>query len=1394
MAFEQTWADEIESDPEYQAIKQSDPALAAKLVRKFARKVARQEVKGSDPRMAAFLQEKLPPVKGAAKRGVGQAALEGAREGFDQSAAGMLFNAAAKRPQHAGPGALQSLKDAATDLAPRAIGGTGANTLPIPSLPALASQVMADPSVAHGVAGGVGSMIGQAPDIVAGGLAGAAATKGLARLGVKALPAAVAGNVAVGAATGAAVTKATGGTNSDAAKNAAAMGLAGLLPFAGKIPAGRLNPVIGRAHPAATAPVAAPPATPPWPALDPAVAARQRWADDVLLGDVTRGVMARERGGTPGTPEFVGLRAGASAAGERLGAPPRTRPAPPAETLPIEALFPRAPEDLLPPSPLARLEAQMESLPNFQRGRSPEAAVPAAPIGAPRGAASALDPPAPPPIKQAQGRSGTSLAVGQRVTGENVDGYGVRGTIAEVGDSGLIKVVGADGVGAWHKARAFSLAPEEGPIGSLADTLKASDEVLAAKVAAARAEAERPIGGPSAFGRLIASEEGAARIPMPTAAEAQAAGRRVREVAGQGARQTLGAAARVGEPLRKGHESLVKGVEWAGDKTGVTLLAEGLEHARQLMKSPDWLPGNPVAGALRRTFISNYGVPPELLVMAREANRQARREVHGFRRTATDLDSAFKPNGVLSTPAQREAAAHQQARLDRQITEPGTPRSQMAEEIASESSRLSALLEEVGALSPEARAKWDGHYLPRVYRDKFPVISGLVSAAAKTLKGHKARGTEKAMSPAEFQAVRGEWEFRGYTGPGADALARAEARLEALQAERAAITPGDWRAFDAIDARIEAATARVMDAAESPGLKVRAWRDWTVEERAKMGEVRHATMRMLKLADRFEKDFATGRLLADIAKNPEWAQPIPAGADPLNPPPGFVGWKDIGAAAPGGVKKWGKLANHWIREDVAHYLRTNIELQRNLTWVKTVTGTNLWKRFVTLYNPSYFVNNAMVNVPTLELAGGSVFDLPAAGRELMDQGELYQALDARGTINTGAVARDLATNLDAMYARTPDAGPPGPMEMAGFLSAGAKKMEGKLGEVSQATDDLFRLALVQRLMKPVEQGGKGMTLDEAAAMAEGAFYDPTRVTAPAAQVMEAFGAPFIKVFFYQMDTMPQLILENPAKAAVLTSYFALAYAGLNAAADLTPEQAEGRKELLPEYMRGFGNHLNLPIKDAYGNPLVVDTKNWNPMAFTDTSERTAIPSVDLPVVGKVGVPQAVVPGGPFAIGASIAKNYDDFRQRQIRDPEEDLSVQAGQLARYVKDNALPSAPFKKADRLDDAIDGRADTGGRRYDVLTAIVNVLGLKAQPLDVDLAYDKLSSRYEGKLRDIDAQIRAVERDLEANPQDAAKLEAEITRLERRYERVEEERDRSLERADKATPTAPASAGASR
>lgn len=201
----------VENDPEFQALKASDPQKAAKLARFIARKsVEMGMAKRRDPEVTGFLQRNLPAVKGYKGTGM-RAGVEIAREAREAVRGGTLLGAAFNRltgkPAPEGPdviGAYQQLVsgeyrptakeallgassalEATTGIIPDILAGTAASAAATPAIAArvaprfVGPAIMAAESQIGGLmSGATAALQGRSPQEIAmqygiGGLAGA---------------------------------------------------------------------------------------------------------------------------------------------------------------------------------------------------------------------------------------------------------------------------------------------------------------------------------------------------------------------------------------------------------------------------------------------------------------------------------------------------------------------------------------------------------------------------------------------------------------------------------------------------------------------------------------------------------------------------------------------------------------------------------------------------------------------------------------------------------------------------------------------------------------------------------------------------------------------------------------------------------------------------------------------------------------------------------------------------------------------------------------------------------------------------------------------------------------------------------------------------------------------
>lgn len=760
--------------------------------------------------------------------------------------------------------------------------------------------------------------------------------------------------------------------------------------------------------------------------------------------------------------------------------------------------------------------------------------------------------------------------------------------------------------------------------------------------------------------------------------------------------------------------------------------------------------------AWRHAFISNYGVPPSVIEAAMQAQNWAKGRTNFVRRTAADL---------------AQLPLEERNRLGVEVTEgvPGS-RSQEAEHIANVATQVSREMREVGALTPEQVAKWAGNYLPRVYQKRLlPAVAEAIVSAAKAMKGSKSRGFKQKMSARAFNEAKqaGElWEFRGYVGAyGAKALAQEAKTAKLRDALDKAIEARDAAKVAKLQERFEAEATKLADMWDDPALEVNAWRDYTFDERAEMGELQDVALRLKVLADQSERDLRNGRLLSDIAQMGDDEGPFVLGLDEdgaLLEPADPEAWVLMGLEKAGAVKKWGPLAGRYVRADVARYLRWRFEWLPFIQKAKTWLGVNRFKAFKTIWNPSYFINNAGVNVPTLELAGGSMFDVPRAIQEMTAQTPLVQALEAQGIIRSGILQRDLAETLTAQYA--PLLGEADAEQFEGSLARAAralKAFEGKLGDLSQAEDDAFKVALV------IGKVREGMPLGQAARVAQDAFYDATRVTAPAAEVLSVL-VPFAKVAWYTLDRYPVLVAQNPAKATALLAYVTAAYSLFSAAAGVgSPEEARGRDKLMPKGLnRGIipgATYLPLPVRDSYGQELILSTRNMNPLNTFEVAENTALPAW----------PQALMPGGPPMTAAQLLLNRDQFSGREITNPDDPPLQRTIDALGYTARALGPSAITDKGANVLLAATGQTDRYGRRMDLPTAGANLLGLKVQPVDLMRQRDREASGYQRRMREARADERAAQRSAARAPDWAGLWASDAAKARARFERAAREFD---------------------
>jgi len=649
-----------------------------------------------------------------------------------------------------------------------------------------------------------------------------------------------------------------------------------------------------------------------------------------------------------------------------------------------------------------------------------------------------------------------------------------------------------------------------------------------------------------------------------------------------------------------------------------------------------------------------------------------------------------------------------------------TPLGRKLEPLRKTISDLSREMVAVGSIHENQRAAWEGEYVKRLYNDFLDQSPSFARALGNKVKGSKSRGTTATMSEAQFEKYNQPWTRVGQEG-GRVVLDNGAGQRISVPERKVGHYEGSWSV--------------VRKAGDGT---VVARRDWTPAEREVMhgGENTDAAIAVEATFRQFSKELRNGYLLRDIANDRAMAIPVSEGPAP-------EGWKVLRPVPKNqsGLPGWGHLADHYVRPDVYDNLvqaRALMDKREGLLGALASLMRG-WKTGKTVYNVASHTMNALQNMATLELNGGSVFTLPRAVRLVREDGARFNELADAGLFDDKRLALDLVKKV-------PDLGDK-PKTMLQRLVKGASEVHNEMTDAYQGVDDIFRVALVEDLER------HGYALADAVKMARERMFHANYNTDFVRGVAD-FGVPFVRVGIWTADEVPKMLLRHPGKFVKLA---AMKYAWdrfAEAMSGQTKEETDARKYLAPNYQKSPFAIAQFPVRDTKGQPLHVDMSGalpWGPLA------KITIPGTDMEF--PIPIPETVMPGGPLAAAAQAMMNLDLRTGREIHEKEAPLSYQATQTGRYLWDSTVPGIVYN-AGKVADAAAGKTDRGGRAYDVPTALANAAGLHVQPVPAD-AYARKMRGFLARIHELDAEIRRIEHDKNLSPEERAAKVAEYAAM---------------------------------
>jgi hypothetical protein len=640
----------------------------------------------------------------------------------------------------------------------------------------------------------------------------------------------------------------------------------------------------------------------------------------------------------------------------------------------------------------------------------------------------------------------------------------------------------------------------------------------------------------------------------------------------------------------------------------------------------------------------------------------------------------------------------------------------------------------LGMLSEDAATRWDGKYLPRFYESKLRKQVG--DAWADAVRRVTGRTSTMTGIKGKHLKGRGMWE---------------------------SIAAADLPSYEALG-------WEVRDPEYKPGDdEVQVWRDYTREERDKMGEIRDAGFRFVMGYMQTQKDIALGRMFAGMAADPKMSSRLQKD-----------GWVQVPKTVVEGtgVKRYGKLAGRFVPQDVMSHL-SQIEEASSEAWQMYRKAMSIWKEGKTVLNPVSHVNNIVGNLTMAHLAGVSYHRADKYIAAIKDftwkVPMLTEAKDAGlflGSMSHEELLNTLPEELKQLVAKGDSATMKGTKFVYNAMTFFLRKPMG----AAYAAEDTFFRYLIYR-----DARTRGASPTESVDFANEFIFTYDNLP-KGARLVRDFGIPF---FAYTYKAIPALLhtsLVYPwrmaAPAALLWTANAAAYAiatgddgddwyerlrkYLNDPAHRkrAQEQEELERENLPPWMRGrtamfmTQKTLRLGSDELTKLPLFIDVSRF-------------IPGGDLfdvsPNAGGVPFPQPFTPSHPlFTIATGMLANKDLFTGKELVDSNdtnmEAATKRADWLWKQVSPaiaagnahwergmNALAQASGGEIKWLPDPIAEKYTGIGRDglpVQPHLAAAQTFGIKIRPIDLETS-EKIQEGEKNKLLyGIEAEMRSLRR----------------------------------------------------
>jgi hypothetical protein len=694
--------------------------------------------------------------------------------------------------------------------------------------------------------------------------------------------------------------------------------------------------------------------------------------------------------------------------------------------------------------------------------------------------------------------------------------------------------------------------------------------------------------------------------------------------------------------------------------------------------------------------------------------------------------------------------------------------------------KLGAEAVDLGLISAESYERNRGHYLHRVYaKDEIDSgalgrwAQGVIAGRRRKIIGNQFKGRGLFEEVSAGRILKDNEEYLGArrgtpqkgdkiiildlrSGTGTDGLPGLDGGAPRGRMKKRVY----WPAERPIPARLDNYENRgaFEVRGENKGNLV-LWRDFTKDERLKMGEILDARYTLGKTYALMSKDLATGRFFDAIAKNEEWSRaelPTGAGVDEDPADHGWrkrmwrdlsVEWVKVPTAKIGksNTYRFGALAGRYVRADIWHDMEEHRAMSTPGFRRRILTQ---WKLMKTARNPVVHMNNVISNFWLMDMADVRVPDLIAGITSMARRDATYQEAMQAGAFGADMVTQEFRqTVMEPMLKQLRDQ-----------LRGGEGGLEAEIGSIGKVMDVIARAVKgadramisayqledqVFRMATYIRRRHQGATIDEAAVEARDQFlnYD---IRAPWINAARQTVLPFIAYTYRAVPKIAQTAAERPWKIAkwmvMMEAANALSYAIAPSDWDEEDERKSLREQEQGRTWTGAPRMMRMPYLSD-GNPVFLDIRRW-------------IPAGDVFDANGGDIPAWLSVGGPLVIGMELYLNRSAFLDKPIVNKLTDSAGErALKRADFLYKSFMPSAPWVPnswyMDKLIRAYQGDALQWGSNepYGLGEAALSSVGIKLKPKDVEVGYLGWRLEFDRIERDLQAQSRDLNRQRQRN-----------------------------------------------